>query len=208
MTANTYQCGNPVQSGASFSFNLVQNGTNCGRNQANPVDASGNMIRLTDGAQYTWTFHYVDGTQTGAAPGMGFDADARSLILQVHPNGGGNACFQLGFNNGGIVGAPQQWYLQNCSGTIWQGSYKPGEQDDWKIVMIVSQTSTGHVWLYRNGVKVADVAGATYSNASGGIGDPWFNFGPYKWRWEQANGGGSTMTVVNATINNLTLTKQ
>ena len=206
--ANTYQCGAPVAAGTSFTFALAQSGTTCARNQAQPTDSAGNASRLADGAQYTLSFHYVDGTPTGAAPGMGFDADARSLIFQIHPFTGGNPCVGLGFWNGGVVGAPQQWQLTNCNGGVWSGNYTPGEQDDWKIVMIISQTSTGHLWLYRNGTLVADVAGATYSNLNGGSGDPWWNFGPYKWRWEQANGGGSTLTLVNATMNDVTLTQQ
>jgi hypothetical protein len=205
--ATTYQCGMPVQNGASFSFNLKRNGTQCGRNQAFPVDSSGSAIRLTDGAQYTWTFDYVDGTPSGAGPGMGYDRDARSLIFQVHPYAGGNPCASLNFFNGATIGGTQQWELMNCSGTVWRGSYTPGEHDSWKISMIISQTSAGHIWLYRNGVKVADVPGATYNNSGGGQGGPWFNFGPYKWQWESSSTASST-TQVNATINNMTLTQQ
>jgi Concanavalin A-like lectin/glucanases superfamily len=205
--SNTYQCGTPVNTGSSFTFNLVQNGTNCGRNQASPNDSSG-MSRLTDGQTYTWTFHYIDGKPDGSAPGMGYDVDARSLIWQIHPYAGGNPCVGLDFDNGGVVGQPQQWSIGNCSGNVWRGSYKPGEQDDWKIVILISQTASGHLQLYRNGVKVADAFGATYSNANGGTGNPWWNFGPYKWRWELPGGGGSNMTQVNATIDNMVLTKQ
>ena len=208
VTSNTYQCGNPVNNGTSFTFNLQQNGTNCGRNQASPTDASGNLFRLQDGRQYTWTFHYIDGTPSGTAPGMGYDRDARSLIFQVHPYGGGGPCVGLAFYNGGVVGQAQQWLLTSCSGNVWSGSYTPGEQDDWKIVMVPSQTASGILKLYRNGTLVANINGANYNNTGGGTGNPWWNFGPYKWRWELPSGGGSSLTQVNATINNMTLTEQ
>lgn len=205
--SNTYQCGTPVNSGATFSFNLVRNGTSCGRNQASPTDSSGNLSRLTDGVQYAWTFHYSDHTPSGGSPGMGYDRDARSLIFQVHPYGGGGPCVGLAFWNGGVVGQPQKWLLTSCSGNVWSGTYTPGEQDNFKIVMTPSQGSAGRLMLYRNGALVANISGANYNNTGGGNGGPWWNFGPYKWRWELANGGGSSMTQVNATISNMTLTR-
>lgn len=204
--SNTYQCGSPAVSGATFNFTLSRSGTSCGRNQASPMDANGNNSRLTDGRQYTWSFRYVDGTSAGSRPGMGYDRDARSSIFQVHAYGGGNACTGLGFYNGGVVGAAQKWYLSTCSGYVWSGSYTAGEKDDWTIVMVPSQSSSGNVKLYRNGALVANVNGANYSNSGGGNGGPWWNFGPYKWRWELANGGGSSMTQINASIQNMTLT--
>ena len=208
VTSTTYQCGTPQDSGTSFTFKLVKNGTSCGRNQASPTTSSGTLSRLTDGKTYTWTFHYIDGTPSGAQPGMGYDRDARSLIWQIHPYDGGNPCTSLNFDNGGTVGAPQQWYISDCNGIVWRGSYTPGEQDDWKIVAVISQTSSGRIQLYRNGSLVANASGPTYTNAQGGSGDPWWNFGPYKWRWELSGGGGSDLTQVNATINDMVVTQQ
>ncbi len=87
---------------------------------------------------------------------------------------------------------------------MWTGTYTPGETDSFKIVARISEGSTGLTQLYRNGSLVASVSGANYHNSSG---NPWWNFGPYKWRWELSGGGGSTMTKINATINNMTLTQ-
>lgn len=205
VSARDGQCGGPVAAGTRFTFSLAQQGTNCIRNQVQPIDSSGDSFRLTDGHQYTWTFHYIDGGP-GGGPGMGYDADARSLIFQVHPYGGGNPCVGLAFFNGGTIGSPQQWLLTNCSGNVWNGAYAPGEEDDWKLVMLVSQKADGNLKLYRNGTLVANASGPTYSNKHGGKGDPWWNFGPYKWRWQLAGGGNSTTNHVNATIDNMTLT--
>lgn len=200
------QCGTPAQNGATFSFTLKQNGEDCYRNQVQPTDASGGLSRLVDGRSYTWTFRYRDGDASASALGMGPDADARSLIFQIHPYGGGNPCLGLAFYNGGVVGQPQQWLLTNCSGNVWSGPYTAGETVDWKISVVVSQTASGHITLYRNGKLVADVPGATYSNDGGGHGDPWWNFGPYKWRWELPSGGGSTMSEVHVSIEGMKLT--
>jgi hypothetical protein len=198
------QCGSPVEDGTKFIFTLTMNGKSCYRNQVQPLDTSGNLSRLSDGQQYTWTFRYIDGTPKGDQ-GMGYDSDARSLIFQIHPYAGGDPCAVLAFNNSDSDGR-QQWILRNCDGIVWSGSYKPGERDDWKIVILVSQTDSGYISLYRNGSLVAKAPGATYTNAHGGTGDPWWNFGPYKWRWELPNAGGSGMTRVNATIDDMTMT--
>ncbi|TAM77960.1 hypothetical protein EPN44_01990 [bacterium] len=208
ITANTYQCGNPVQSGTQFTMSLSQGpapgGGYCGRNQANPTDSSGSMIRLNFGQQYTWTFHYIDGTPADAAPGMGYDKDARSLIWQINPYATGSTCTQFWIDNGGVIGGPQQWDFKSCGVSVWRGTYTPGEVDDWKIVVVPSQTSTitGHITLYRNGVQVASYTG---QNVSGSTGNPWWNFGPYKWIWETSPND-STMTTVNATFQNMLLT--
>jgi hypothetical protein len=207
--SNTYQCGTPVNTGATFTFNLIRNGTNCGRNQATPLhNANPNeMFFLADGSTFTWEFDYIDGTPTGAAPGMGLDTDARSLIWQIHGyNEQGSPCTGLTFMNGPDgVSSPQMWGLGDCSGTVWVGTYKPGERDHFKIVAKISTGSTGFIEIYRDGVFQAHHDGANYHNSQG---NPWWNFGPYKWRWELAGGGGSNMTQVNATINNMVVTKQ
>lgn len=189
-----------------FTFTLNKSGTSCGRNQANPLTPSGSLVRLTNGATYTWTFNYVDGKPSGAGPGMGGDSDARSLVWQIHGyNEPDSPCTGLIFINGtNNLGVGQHWGFTTCAGLVWNGTYKPGERDSFKIVARISETSSGYTALYRNGVRVASVNGANYHHSSG---TPWWNFGPYKWRWEMAGGGGSDMTQVNATINNLTLTK-
>jgi hypothetical protein len=207
ITANTYQCGNPVNNGTTFTFNLTRSGTNCGRNMANPVDGSGNLIRLADGATYTWTFNYIDGKPDGSGPGMGSDTDARSLIWQIHGyNEPDSPCTGLTFVNGpSNMGGPQMWGFSTCNGLVWTGNYTAGERDTFKIVAKISATSAGYTQLYRNGVLVHTDNGANYHNSQG---NPWWNFGPYKWRWELSGGGGSTMTSINATLDNLTLTQQ
>ena len=200
------QCGTPHVAGSTFTFTLVQQGAECIRNQAHPADSSGEISRLTDGKQYTWTFRYVDGDPKRSAGGMGYDPDARSLIWQIHPYAGGNPCVSLGFWNGGSVGDQQQWFLSNCAGNVWSGSYHAGEVDDWKIVLLVTQNDDGYIRLYRNGTLVANAKGATYTNSHGGFGDPWWNFGPYKWRWKLPDQGGSRLAVVRATITGMTVT--
>jgi hypothetical protein len=209
-TANTNQCGQPVQNRSQFSFNLRQNGQSCGRNQMLPLDAGGDLVRLVDGRTYTWTFHYIDGTPSGAAPGMGLDSGSNpdSSIWQIHGyTQRDSPCTGLPFVNGAYYPgqtAGQEWSFTTCNGNVWFGKYTPQEQDDWKIVATISATSSGETKLYRNGVLMVDDHGANYRDWSG---NPWFNFGPYKWRWQLPDGGGSAMTEVNATINDMTLTE-
>jgi hypothetical protein len=204
--SNSNQCGSPVNTSTTFSFTLNRSGTYCGRNQANPTMSSGSLLRLTDGATYTWTFNYFDGKIGSKAVGMGVDTDARSLIWQIHGYLESDApCAELMFVNGPKnTGGPQRWGLQTCAGLVWTGTYSPGESDTFKIVARISKYSSGYTQLYRNGVLVASVGGANYHNSSG---NPWWNFGPYKWRWMLSGGGGSNMYQVNATISNMTLTK-
>jgi hypothetical protein len=203
VVANTYQCGSALQSGTQFSFLLSRNGTSCGRNQANPtIDVYGDLVRLQQGRQYTWTFHYIDGTPIGGVPRMGPDNSASSLIWQIHDFNASGSGASLGFTNN-AAGA-QVWYLSSGSGYQWEGAYTPGEQDDWKIVALVSNGSSGRLALFRNGAEVASITGANFSSSS----DPWWNFGPYKWRWELAGGGGSTMIHVGCTIQQMLLTEQ
>lgn len=219
VVANTYQCGTPVNSGTTFTFNLAQSGTNCGRNMANPTTSSGALETLTDGATYTWSFHYVDGKPDGTGPGMGLDtgSDPEALIWQIHGlNENDTPCTSLNFLNGsyysGSLGAGQQWALMTCAGPVWYGKYTPGEQDDFTIVATianadVSSESYGETKLYRNGVLVADAKGPNYHHSTSSPAQSWWNFGPYKWRWELSNSG-SSMTQVNATFENFLFTKQ
>jgi hypothetical protein len=201
--ATTYQCGSPQQSGGQLQFTLVQSGTSCGRNQAQPENADGSLSTLTDGRQYAWTFHYIDGLVTAPGPGMGVDAEAQSLIWQIHGTGAtGTPCAQLGFGN--AANGAQVWQLTDCanglSNPYWTGTYTPGESDDWEIIALVSASSNGYIQLYRNGTLVANAVGANYQGTA-----PWWNFGPYKWRWELAGAGGSNMTMVDCTIEGMTL---
>jgi hypothetical protein len=213
IVANTYQCGTPVQTGSSFTFALARNGKSCGRNQLLPVDAAGDVFRLQDGQTYTWTFHYIDGTPSGSGPGMGSDAEAQSLIWQLHPYAGNGRTPSLGFGN--ASNGAQEWVLLGNTlwgkstnpDYVWTGTYTPGESDDWKLTVTVSNKGAGSFALWRNGTQVYTVSGVnTYDPASNP--DPWWNFGPYKWRWELDGGGGSNMTAVNCTITDMTLSKQ
>ena len=138
---------------------------------------------------------------------MGLDRDARSLIWQIHGyNESDTPCTSLNFVNGqrNLTGL-QRWGLLTCAGLVWTGTYTPGETDLFQILVRVSQTSSGLTQLYRNGELVASVNGANYRNSAG---PPWWNFGPYKYRWELPGGGGSDLMQVNATITDMLLTKQ
>ncbi len=220
IVANTYQCGTPVNNGTTFTFNLALSGQNCGRNMANPTTSSGGLETLTDGATYTWSFHYVDGKADGTGPGMGRDSgtDPEALIWQIHGlNENDTPCTSLNFLNGsyysGSLGSGQQWALMTCAGPVWFGKYTPGESDDFKIVATIanadiSSETYGETKLYRNGVLVADAKGPNYHHSTSSPAQSWWNFGPYKWRWELANGGGSSMSQVNATFENFVFTKQ
>jgi hypothetical protein len=199
------QCGTQSVSGASVALQMSTNGTACYRDQIMPSPDGSSVQQLVDGQQYTWTFHYAD-----SPIGMGYDQDARSLIWQIHAYNGSNVCTALGFDNSGNIGAAQVWNFANdCNGGInWRGAYTPGEVDDWKISALVSSTSAGWVKLYRNGTLVYSGSGPNYS---GGTGGPWWNFGPYKWRWSLASGIGNlgnvtTMSTVGSTFSNVTLT--
>lgn len=164
-------------------------------------------MRLTDGDIYAWTFQYFDGTPAGTGPGMGPDSNADALIWQIHGyDETDTPCAALNFQNGANgLGGVQMWALTDCNGIVWTGSYTPGETDQFQIVTKISETSSGYIMLYRNGVLVANASGANYRDSDG---DPWWNFGPYKWRWELEDGGGSDMTIVNCTITNMLLTQQ
>jgi hypothetical protein len=85
---------------------------------------------------------------------------------------------------------------------VWTKAYTPQEVDNFKIVMLVSDTSSGSIHLYDNGVDQGTFTGPNYG--TGGTGGPWFNFGPYKSQWEGTTQ--SSMSVVNATLNNMTVT--
>jgi hypothetical protein len=218
--ADTDQCGAPVANGPTLSFHLARNGRNCGRNQLLPLDRSGGAFQLTDGATYTWTFRYVDGKPDGSGPGMGRDAGRHpeANLWQIHASAERDSpCTGLDFESGlyypGSVGAGQQWAFSTCNGYKWFGAYTPGETDDWKIVARIANADVpseiyGDTRLYRNGVLVMDDRGPNYHHSGARPRSSWWNFGIYKWRWELAGGGNSSMSTVNATFDDMTLTQQ
>lgn len=218
VVAQSGQCGTPVNIRNRFIFSLAytpQGGKGmCGRNQAMPLDAGGSTIYLQEGVRYTWTFRYIDGTPYIAnAPGMGKDYDARSSIWQIHGNiQMGSPCTGLIFTNGNdnLTNNAQTWGFTTCNGTIWHGPYTPGETDDWKIVAVISSGSDGMTQLYRNGVLQVTDHGANYTDSHPSPGNlsgaPWWNFGPYKWRWFDVPTT-SSLRAVNMTIDDMTLTQ-
>lgn len=177
---------------------------------------------LNDGHTYTWTFDYVD-----SPVGMGPDAQAQSLIFQIHSYGactGACVCPTISFANstlpftpmpspgtpwGGGTG-PQAWALTQCTGGVngngWyiNAPYTPGETSHWEFIDYMEPNSTGWDKVYRNGQLIASYTGVTRAPNTTYI---WWNVGPYKYRWEVLNPpyGGSTMKAVGLTLNNLTL---
>jgi hypothetical protein len=211
IAGNTGQCGSPVQSASQITFTLQQQGTDCTRNQLTPLNADSTMSTLSPGHTYAWTFTYIDGTPSDAPPGMGPDADARSLIWQIHTSQGwtNKNCMQLGFWNNEQPGTAQQWYFYGtCDGdsAAFSMPYTPQETDSFEIDAYICDCASGYTTLYRNGVLVGTITGPNFNDDPGV--DPWWNFGPYKWRWELSDGGGSNMSSVGCTIQNMTLAEQ
>lgn len=212
------QCGSPTVSGGTFSFALSQSSGSCYRNQAQPTYGGYSSAYLTEGATYQWSFTYRDSDANGAAPGMGPDADARSLVWQVHPNTCScTPCTTLNFVNGpNGVSSPEYWGFYDCaSGSTnvlkWSAPYVAGQTVNWKIEVTISKpqgTANGSDRVWMNGTLVysADnvVTNCCATNTSPS--SAWWNFGPYKWIWANATNA-STMTKVNATFDNMTLTQ-
>lgn len=207
-----FQCGSPVQTGTTLVMNLTKQGRHCDRNQATALrGTTGELLFLTLGKQYTWTWHEVDGKIDASAPGMGADTYADSLVWEIHGLGERDApCAQLGFYNDGGQGGQQRWHLTTCSNpsTVWTGTYTPGETDDWKIVATICDNkcpagASPDTKLYRNGVlQVHD----TGWNAHHGTHHKyWWTFGPDKWPWKDASYHGN-MTAVNQTFTGMKLT--
>jgi hypothetical protein len=209
-------------------------GGDCGRNQAQPLSSSGGLSQVVPGNTYEWAFTYIDGTPSDGAPGMGLDChsgkscgdgdtsgcpgtncadgDARSTVWQIHGDGESNTpCTTLGFANGSNgVSSPQVWSFMDCgtsgggnAAIEWSGAYTPQETDNWVIVVNIESTATGSVQLYRNGTLVYSKSNIqTYTDSPSG--NPWWNFGIYKWIWEtQPND--SSMSAVNDTVNGMTV---
>jgi len=227
--ANTYQCGGPngttvnggpsQQSNGAVYFVLGVNGTQCGRDQLLPSpNNDGNPMYLANGAWYTWVFHYVDGSPNGSAPGMGLDtgADPDSLIWQIHgATEPGAPCTRIDFvnpkyyNAASFNGGKQSWAVFDCnypnaSGHVVPGSmqvYTPGVDVDWVVqVKISAAVNGGEVKVYKDGSLICDDISATYHNST----KSWWNYGIYKWRWEQ-NPSGSNMTKVQDTFTSMAI---
>lgn len=159
--------------GIDFSMTRNYNGTNNYRNQVNPTNSSGSLLRLTPGTTYDWKFQTV----ANMAPDVN---GSQNLIWQIHDyNAGTSPITVLGtqnINDGGTV-----WYFHSGGGT-WKGKYTQGAVDNWEIRIKIASDSTGTEMLYRNGALVTSQTGANYSTQSQG--NPWWNFGPYEWDWK------------------------
>jgi hypothetical protein len=200
------QCGLPAASGAAFTFALTQDTAkfSCARNMANLLDPSGDdLLGLDDGHRYTFSFRFVD---LGMA-----DADARSLIWQIHGHPEPHTpCTSLNLYNEDGVGSAQRWALGTCDAAgvsqmgenkpVWTGAFTPGESDEWKIVVVPSNTARGSVALYRNGHFEGSWKNiVTYH----GENPPWVGIGIYKWIWLSRNE--STASSVRMRIEDLTI---
>ena len=153
------------------------------RNQLNPDNGSG-VFRLTPGQTYTWTFTTV--THMGIDTGH---LTAR-LVWQIHDYACGDSPLTiLGIQN--ITGT-QVWDLASGNGTETM-PYTEGATDSWVITALISDTASGHIRAYRNGVKIVDTDGPTYNACSQG--GPWWNFGPYMWDWVYNNAPSSLNSV-------------
>ena len=197
--ANTYQCGVPVQTGNVFTFSLCRTASSADATKPTPYAADGNLVLMNPGETYTWKWKEID----GPSPGMGPDAEAESLVWQIHGlNEPHTPCTSLNFQNGtnDIPPGPQMWAFRTCAGIVWTGAYTPGETDHWKIKVTLALDATGVATLWRNGTLQGTWHGATFHDAT----QAFWNFGPYKWRWELPGEGGSTMTEVNQTYVGMT----
>lgn len=184
--ATDKQCGKPTfPTPTSADFVLVRNGTNCERNQLNPVGNGGSGVyRLNIGQTYTWQFQTVTH--------MGIDSSnyTQRLIWQVHQYACGvSPNFVLGIQH--FPGSNQVWYFLSGGHTKTM-PYTEGATDTWEIVAKIENASTGTEKLYRNGVLVANTTGSNFTCG----GDPFWNFGPYMWNWVNQGGGVSTLNRV------------
>jgi hypothetical protein len=204
----------PIVNGTQFSFDFKQHGQTYMRQQMLPLTPGGSTFPLTDGATYWFSFDYGDYGLQGQPPGMGDDkGDAQRIFWQIHGLGQtGTPYTQLGFGNtppNSSTGQPQEWVMSGCgashslSNPFWTAPYTPGEKDHFDIQVLVSETSNGFVNLYRNHQLVASCNGPTYFDSPQG--PPFWNAGPYVWRWSLANEGGSLMTEVQMLLDNLTV---
>lgn len=65
--------GNPVQTGATFYFDLKQKGRSCGRNQMGLLPSTGATLRLTPGKVHTGSLVTSMAAAQDQASGMGMD---------------------------------------------------------------------------------------------------------------------------------------
>ena len=109
------------------------------------------------------------------------------------------------------------WGVYNCvHGTgntiVASAAYTPGATVVWKFVVRISNpqgAANGAETVWKDGTQIYSATNiVTMCCATTTSPYPqWWNFGPYKWRWELAGGGGSSMTTVRATIDSMTVTK-
>jgi hypothetical protein len=197
-----------------YYFDLKQNGTQCMRNQNLPLLPNNSTLPLVDQGHYWFSFDYYDSGPNGSSPGMGNDTgEAQRIFWQIH--GLGECCTpltQLGFGNtppNSSTGQPQEWVMSGCgtqhslSSPFWTASYTPGEIDHFDIEVLVSETASGYINLYRNHKLVAACTGPTYQDSPSG--SPFWNVGPYVWRWSLPGEGGSLMTEVQMLMDGLTV---
>jgi hypothetical protein len=190
--ANTGQCGTPTfPTASSIDFILNRNDDLCMRNQFNPVGNGGSGVyRLNIGQTYTW--HFTTLTH------MGIDTGhlSQRLVWQIHDYiTNGAICSPLsvlGISNGFDGTSVQKWYLQSGNGTKYI-PYTEGAVDNWTIRAVISNGSSGHFTVTRNGVVVDDGAGPTFNTCTNNA--PWWNIGPYMWDWVHHNAPSSLNSV-------------
>lgn len=183
------ECANfsfPTDSSLYFPFKRGGgvSGGPCYRDQLNPM-VNGNIFYLPMNTTYTWRFQtYID-------------SDSTAIVWQVHPEGWARGCTHLGPPVGLGVGAannPPDWHVWAGlpgGAKTWTIPFKNNTTDNWRMVVAMHGTNWGFN-AYHDGRLFASTTNIQYQAACK---NPFWNFGPYDWEWENPSGPGSHVDV-------------